>query len=168
MHWPATPKSSISAIKFDPIDAHSVSRLHPGRISYVVKSYYKVFTSAYDCTIRSTSFVSGSSSEVFAQDDILISSFDMPLSGNEMWISDASGGLTHLDLREDKSKARRWMLSEQKIGCVSINPTKPNLLLCSSNDRTLKCVFVATGISALKLKSLTSEYGTRENCSIFQ
>ncbi len=26
VHWPATPQSSISCIKFDPIDAHSVSR----------------------------------------------------------------------------------------------------------------------------------------------
>jgi hypothetical protein len=25
VHWPATPQSSISCIKFDPIDAHSVS-----------------------------------------------------------------------------------------------------------------------------------------------
>ena len=26
VHWPATSQSSISCIKFDPIDAHSVSR----------------------------------------------------------------------------------------------------------------------------------------------
>jgi hypothetical protein len=28
-HWPATPKSSISCIKFDPIDAHSVRAIGP-------------------------------------------------------------------------------------------------------------------------------------------
>ncbi|KAI5123334.1 hypothetical protein M0805_001759 [Coniferiporia weirii] len=119
-HWPATSKSSISAIKLDPIDSHGV------------------FTSAYDCTIRSTSIVSGLSREVFAMEDTLISSFDLPPTGQELWISDAEGGLTHLDLRQDKSKARRWALSEQKIGCVSINPTSPDMLLVASNDRTLK------------------------------
>ena len=28
LHWPATPKSSISCIKVDPIDTHNVSVLH--------------------------------------------------------------------------------------------------------------------------------------------
>ncbi|KAH8116932.1 WD40 repeat-like protein [Phellopilus nigrolimitatus] len=100
-HWPAASKSSISAVKLDPIDAHSV------------------FTSAYDCTIRNTSFTSGLSREVFAITDTLISSFDLPPTGNEMWISDADGGLTHLDLRQDKAHARRWALSGQKIGCLN-------------------------------------------------
>lgn len=73
-------------------------------------------------------------------DDVLISSIDLPPTGNEMWISDADGGLSHLDLREDKSKARRWYLAEQKVGCVSVNPTSPHMLLLSSNDRTAKYV----------------------------
>ena len=73
-------------------------------------------------------------------DDALISSLDLPPTGNEMWISDANGGLTHLDLREDKSKARRWFLGDQKLGCVSVNPTSPHMLLVSSNDRTAKYV----------------------------
>lgn len=39
-HWPATAKSSISAIKFDPIDAHSVSTqagLHVTVLTYDVR-----------------------------------------------------------------------------------------------------------------------------------
>ncbi|TDL24768.1 WD40 repeat-like protein [Rickenella mellea] len=119
-HWPATSKSSVSTVKFDPIDAHSV------------------FTSAYDCTIRCLSLTSGISREIYATDDILISSLDLPPTGQEMWVSDADGGLTHLDLREGKSRTRRWELSQQKIGCVSINPTFPTTLLTASNDRTLK------------------------------
>ena len=98
----------------------------------------KIFTSAYDCTIRSTSFESGRSLEVFSTDGMLISSFDLPPAGQEMWISDAQGGISHVDLREDKQKARRWGLSGSKIGCVSVNPAHPEKLLCSSNDRTLK------------------------------
>jgi len=55
-----------------------------------------------------------------------------------MWISDAIGGATHLDLREEKFKARRFGLSDHKIGCISINPSYPNLILTASNNRTLK------------------------------
>jgi WD repeat-containing protein 76 len=30
VHWPATSKSSISSIRFDPLNAHNVSRTRPG------------------------------------------------------------------------------------------------------------------------------------------
>ncbi|KAL4253869.1 WD repeat-containing DNA damage-binding protein [Abortiporus biennis] len=119
-HWPATSKSSISCIKFDPIDSHLV------------------YTSSYDCTIRRLSFSSGISREVYSSEDTLISSFDMPPSGNEMWISDASGGVTHLDLRQDKTKARWYQLSDQKIGSVSVNPVNDHFILTASNSRVLK------------------------------
>ncbi|THH29638.1 hypothetical protein EUX98_g4552 [Antrodiella citrinella] len=120
-HWPATSKSSISSIKFDPNDAHSV------------------FTSSYDCTLRSLSFTSGISREIFATEgNTLIHSVDLPPTGNEMWISDSSGGLTHLDLREDKSKARWHGVSTHKIGTVSINPANPHFLLTASNNRFLR------------------------------
>ncbi|KAF8163343.1 WD40-repeat-containing domain protein [Crassisporium funariophilum] len=121
LHWPATSKSSISSIKLDPIDSHNL------------------YTSSYDCTIRSLSFVSGTSKEIYASEDgVLICSIDLPPTGQEMWIADGAGGITHLDLRNDKSAARRYALSEVKIGCVSINPTRPNFLLTASNSRYLK------------------------------
>ncbi|KAF8478549.1 WD40 repeat-like protein [Russula ochroleuca] len=120
VHWPATSRSSISCIKFDPIDAHNV------------------YTSAYDCTVRSLSFTSGISREVFAVEKVLITSMDIPPASHELWLSDAEGWLTHLDLREDKSKRRTYQLSEQKIGCVSVNPINPAFILTSSNNRTLK------------------------------
>ncbi|THU89524.1 WD40 repeat-like protein [Dendrothele bispora CBS 962.96] len=120
VHWPATSKSSISCIKFDPLDSHTV------------------YTTSYDCTIRSLAFESGVSREIFSSEDILLCSMDFAPAGNELWISDASGGLTHLDLREDKSKAKWYQLSDQKIGCVSVNPTRSNFLLTASNNRSLK------------------------------
>ncbi|TFY73737.1 hypothetical protein EWM64_g10275, partial [Hericium alpestre] len=119
-HWPATAKSSISSIRFDPLDAHTV------------------YTSSYDCTVRSLSFTSGVSREIFSTDDVLISCVDLPPGGNEMWISDNGGGVTHLDLRQDRSKARWYQLSEQKIGSVSVNPREPHFLLTASNTRLLK------------------------------
>ncbi|KAI0736996.1 WD40-repeat-containing domain protein [Fomitopsis betulina] len=120
LHWPATSHSSISHIKFDPVDAHSV------------------FTSSYDCTVRKLSFTSGISTEVFSLEDSLITSIDLPLTGNEMWISDSDGGITHLDLREDRSKARWYQVSEQKVGSVSINPTTPHYLVTASNSRAMR------------------------------
>ncbi|KAL0946835.1 hypothetical protein HGRIS_013003 [Hohenbuehelia grisea] len=119
-HWPATSKSSISCVKFDPVDSHSV------------------YTTSYDGTIRTLSFTSGISREIFSVEETLISSIDLTPTGHEMWISDALGGVTHLDLREDKSKARWYGLSDQKIGCLSINPVQPHFMLTASNSRSLK------------------------------
>ncbi|KAF9483761.1 WD40 repeat-like protein [Pholiota conissans] len=121
LHWPATPKSSISSIKVDPIDSHNI------------------YTSSYDCSIRSLSFVSGTSKEIYStEDNNIICSFDQPATGQEMWISDGSGGVSHLDLREDKTHVRRYELSEVKIGSVSVNPTRPHFLLTASNSRVIK------------------------------
>ncbi|KAI0054131.1 WD40 repeat-like protein [Auriscalpium vulgare] len=119
-HWPSTSKSSISCIKFDPLDAHSV------------------YTSAYDCTVRQLSFESGVAREVLSTDDVLITSIDLPLASHEMWVSDTAGGLTHVDLRENKARGRWYQLSDQKIGSVSVNPRNPAYLLTASNSRSLK------------------------------
>ena len=76
---------------------------------------------------------------MYATDDgVLISSIDLPPHGHEMWVSDGAGGVTHLDLREDKAHARRYTLSEAKIGSISVNPTRLNFLLTASNSRFLK------------------------------
>ncbi|KAG8924185.1 hypothetical protein FRC00_005404 [Tulasnella sp. 408] len=124
IHWPQTSKTSISGMKFDPTDAHNV------------------ISSSYDCTMRITSFETGISREIFHAPDTLISSFDMPPeSGNEIWISDVQGHLSHIDLREDFRKTgRRFEMNGtgHKIGCVSINPVSPHFLVTASNDRTLK------------------------------
>jgi WD repeat-containing protein 76 len=71
-------------------------------------------------------------------EDALITSMDIPPASHEMWLSDAEGWATHLDLREDKSKRRAYQLSDQKIGCLSVNPTNPAFILTASNNRTLK------------------------------
>jgi len=143
LHWPATSKSSISSIKFDPIDSHSV------------------YTSAYDCTVRKLSFTSGISTEVFSMDDTLITCVDLPVTGNEMWISDAEGGLTHLDLREDRSKARWFQVSDHKIGSVSVNPTAPHYLVAASNSRAMRIW------DARKLQDIGDLPSERENPNDF-
>ncbi|TFK86915.1 WD40 repeat-like protein [Polyporus arcularius HHB13444] len=137
MHWPATSKSSISSVKFDPIDSFSV------------------YTSAYDCTVRTLSLASGISSEIFATDDELITSIDLPPHGHEMWISDAAGGLTHMDLRAGRAHAKRYELSDQKIGSASVNPTRPYFLVTASNSRELK-VWDTRMLETLGARSLRS------------
>lgn len=87
----------------------------------------------------------------------------MPPVGNEMWISDTDRGLSHIDLRENKSRARRWELSSAKIGCVSVNPTSPTTLLTASNERTLKYVHYPNVV--LVIESAMSECGIRV-CSL--
>ncbi|KAG7452439.1 WD40 repeat-like protein [Guyanagaster necrorhizus] len=120
VHWPATSKSSISCVKFNPVDFHTV------------------YTSAYDCTIRNLSFTTGVSRQIFSSDETLLCSIDLTPTGNEMWVSDAAGGLTHLDLRQHQSKGTWYGLSDQKIGCVSVNPVRPEFVLTASNSRSLK------------------------------
>ncbi|KAG7092509.1 hypothetical protein E1B28_008860 [Marasmius oreades] len=123
VHWPATSKSSISSLKLDPTDSHTI------------------YTSSYDCSVRTLSFTTGVSREVFRSDDgVLVCSVDLPASGNEMWISDTAGGLTHLDLRQPKSKARWYGIAElkQKVGCVSVNPTRPHFLATASLSRVMQ------------------------------
>ncbi|KAF8322314.1 uncharacterized protein EI90DRAFT_3131116 [Cantharellus anzutake] len=104
-HWPRSPKTSISCIKFSPTDAHSV------------------LTTSYDSMLRVTSFTSGQSAELFslASASTLLTSFDIAPCGNEIWISDTDGGLSFLDLREG-NRLRRQVNAKLKIGCVSINP----------------------------------------------
>ncbi|KAF9265426.1 WD40 repeat-like protein [Marasmius fiardii PR-910] len=136
VHWPATSKSSISSVKLDPTDSHTV------------------YTSSYDCSVRALSFTTGVSREVFmSEDGVLVCSVDLPPSGHEMWVSDTAGGLTHLDLRQPKSKARWYGLAEpkQKIGCVSVNPTRPHFLATASLSRAMQIWDVR------KLQTLTSK-----------
>ncbi|KAJ7774894.1 WD40-repeat-containing domain protein [Mycena metata] len=120
LHWPATSKSSISCVKIDPMKSDNI------------------YTSSYDCTIRSLSFTTGVSTEVFSIEDTLISSIDLTPTGQEMWISDALGGVWHRDLRQDSSSAIRYGLADTKVGCISVNPTRPTFLLTASNNRSLK------------------------------
>ncbi|KAL0565950.1 hypothetical protein V5O48_016065 [Marasmius crinis-equi] len=142
VHWPATSKSSISSIKLDPTDSHTV------------------YTSSYDCTVRALSFTTGVSREIFTSEDgILVCSVDLTPSGNEMWISDTAGGLTHLDLRQPKSKARWYGVAEvkQKIGCVGVNPIRPHFLATASLSRAMK-IWDVRKLQSLGSKSSTVEF----------
>ena len=83
--------------------------------------------------------MSGTSKEVYANDDgFLITSIDLPHTGQQIWVADSSGGATHLDLRAGNNRTRRYKLSDQKIGSISVNPTRDNFILTASNSRLVK------------------------------
>jgi hypothetical protein len=101
---------------------------------------FQIYTSSYDCTVRQLSFTTGISREVFSLDEVLPCCVELTPSGHEMWISDTRGCLTHLDLRQPASSASTYQVATDKIGCVSVNPVDPHLLLTASNDRDLTYV----------------------------
>lgn len=83
---------------------------------------------------------SGTSKEIFSSGDALINSIDVDPDGHVLWISDALGGVTHLDTRLNRSKVTWYGLSREKIGSVSVNPTRPHFLLTASNSRSLRFI----------------------------
>lgn len=83
---------------------------------------------------------SGLCREMFSSGDVLINSIDLDPAGHIMWISDAAGGITHFDMRMDQSKVTWYGLSREKVGSVSVNPTRSHFLLTASNSRALRFI----------------------------
>jgi hypothetical protein len=56
---------------------------------------------------------------------MLITHFDLTPSGQEAWIADKDGGISHCDFRDDKRGGRRWVVQDQgraaKLGGISVN-----------------------------------------------
>ena len=163
VHWPATSRSSISCIRFDPTNTHSASR--PSFTFQPFQTYQtlvlQIYTSSYDCTIRSLSMGSGICRQIFSSGDVLINSIDFEPEGRVMWISDAAGGVTQFDIRMDQSKATWYGLSREKVGSVSVNPTRPHFLLTASNSRALRLIYFSQipGV----IDPGFAEYGTHES-----
>ena len=104
---------------------------------------------------------SGISNQIFSSGDVLINSIDFEPNGHVMWISDAAGGVTHFDLRMNQSKATWYGLSGEKVGSVSVNPTRPHFLLSASNSRALRLIDFSQipGV----VDPAFAGYGTRES-----
>lgn len=56
---------------------------------------------------------------------MLVTHFDLVPSGQEAWIADKNGGISHCDFREGKGSRRRWVVQEEgraaKLGGISVN-----------------------------------------------
>ncbi|BEI90683.1 uncharacterized protein CcaverHIS019_0307530 [Cutaneotrichosporon cavernicola] len=121
----AHAKNSISCMKVDPIAGSSL------------------YSSSYDCSLRKLDFATCVSTEQFAfdDDDMLITHFDLTPSGQEAWLVDKNGGISHCDFREGGER-RRWVVQEggraAKLGGVSVNPLQPHLICTAGNDQHLR------------------------------
>ncbi|WWC71881.1 uncharacterized protein I206_105840 [Kwoniella pini CBS 10737] len=124
----AHARSAITAMKVDPVNGSGL------------------FTSSYDCSLRHLSFSTLKSTELFAftDDNMLVTHFDLLPNGQEAWIADRNGGMTHCDFREDKRgrERRRWIVQEEgraaKLGGLSVNPLMPHLVITAGNDQHLR------------------------------
>ncbi|OCF40777.1 WD repeat-containing protein [Kwoniella heveanensis CBS 569] len=124
----AHARNSITCMKVDPVNGSGL------------------FSSSYDCSLRHLSFSTLKSTEIFAfsNENMLVTHFDLTPSGQEAWIADKNGGLSHCDFRESKRERerRRWIVQEEgraaKIGGLSVNPLMPHLLVTACNDQHLR------------------------------
>ncbi|KAL7418571.1 hypothetical protein Q5752_007029 [Cryptotrichosporon argae] len=121
----AHARNSITCMRVDPADGA------------------KLYTSSYDCSLRRLEFDSLKSTEVFsfADEDMLITHFDLTPSGQEAWVADKNGGISHIDFREGGER-RRWVVQEEgraaKLGGLSINPLMPHLICTAGNDQHVR------------------------------
>jgi WD40 repeat protein len=87
----------------------------------------QLFSSSYDCTLRHLDFSTLKSTELFSHtnEDMLITHFDLVPNGQEAWIADKNGGISHCDFREGHQERRRWVVQEEgraaKLGGLSVN-----------------------------------------------
>ncbi|GAA99689.1 hypothetical protein E5Q_06393 [Mixia osmundae IAM 14324] len=144
---------SISCIRFDPVNSHSV------------------YTSSYDCSVRRLDFETKLSTQVLDVDAIvkadfegesLLSAFDFTRDGNEIWLSDTRGGILHHDMREAQKKTRRWLGGDKKIGCVSLNPINERYIVTAHLDRDVR-VWDARALSNCSVIS-SSQTNVKDAC----
>ncbi|WVW86016.1 hypothetical protein I302_108054 [Kwoniella bestiolae CBS 10118] len=139
----AHARSAITSMKVDPVDGSGL------------------FTSSYDCSLRHLNFSTLKSSELFSFQDenTLVTHFDLLPNGQEAWITDRYGGLTHCDFREGKKERRRWIVQDEgraaKLGGVSVNPLMPHLIVTAGNDQHLR-LWDVRALSSIKPGSLPS------------
>lgn len=110
--------------------------------------------------MRYLDFATLKSQELFAfdDDDILINHFDLVPNGQEAWLADKNGGISHVDFRNRslRGERRRWVVQEEgraaKLGGLSVNrkPRRderscadtialmPHLILTAGNDQHLR------------------------------
>lgn len=92
---------------------------------------HQIYTSSYDCSLRSLSFADSISREIFSfpDENMLVTHFDLTPDGRQAWIADKDGGMSHADFRESKTSRRRWVVGDEgrssKLGGLSVNRKSP-------------------------------------------
>lgn len=123
--------------------------LHP-------KAHPQLYSTSYDCSLRRLDFSTLQSTEMYAfeDEDNLINHFDLTPNGQEAWLADKNGGISHVDFR-DNGERRRWVVQDvgrgAKLGGLSVNrefcstqrtilmlAMMPHLIVTAGNDQHLR------------------------------
>ena len=96
-----------------------------------------LFTSSYDGSIRYLDLNQAKSMEAFVDNDYFFTHFDMDLTGNIIYFSTMEGTVGIKDIREPTNIFTGYELHEKKVGCVSLNKLRPELMVTGSLDRTM-------------------------------
>ncbi|CAG8519205.1 5385_t:CDS:2 [Acaulospora morrowiae] len=97
----------------------------------------QLFTCSYDGSIRYMDLNKAKFMEALVSRDQL-SCIDFHPSSKVMYFSTNEGKFGIKDLREPIETYRGYTLHDKKIGCVSVNPIKPELLVTSSLEKSLR------------------------------
>ncbi|WFD32858.1 hypothetical protein MSPP1_003909 [Malassezia sp. CBS 17886] len=115
-----------------------------------------VYASSYDGSIRRLSLSALRSDEVWdgGDEEVQLSEFAFlapqlhagaatptprpQLDERSMWAADHRGGLLHLDVRAKGASARRWQVSDKKVGSIALNSAAPHCVATASNDRSIR------------------------------
>ena len=144
---------TISSFQFSPAD--------PGRL----------YTCAYDSSVRMLDLNSSKSTEIYAPDD---TSADEPLSGVEidpsaphmLYFSRLDGHVGRTDTRA-KNQTDIFELSEKKIGGFSMHPGNPHFIATASLDRYMRIwdLRKLSGRVGKQLPALIGEHESRLSVS---
>jgi len=96
-----------------------------------------LFTSSYDGSIRYLDLNRAKSIEAFVDDSYAFSHFDMDPTGQIIYFSTLQGTVGIKDIRQPTTVCTPYDLHNKKVGCVSLNQIRPELMVTSSLDRTM-------------------------------
>ncbi|CAG8460967.1 9472_t:CDS:2 [Acaulospora colombiana] len=106
-------------------------------IKYLPVDSNQLFTCSYDGSIRFMDLNKAKFVEALVSRDLL-SCIDFHPNSKVMYFSTNDGKFGIKDLREPVETYEEYSLHDKKIGCISISPTKPELLVTSSLDKSIR------------------------------
>ncbi|KAI1435818.1 WD40-repeat-containing domain protein [Xylaria sp. CBS 124048] len=128
-----------------PLPQISAFEVHSRAITSIKIPMYdptSVITSSYDSSIRCLDLATQVSTQLWApaagEEEKGVSCLDIASQATDTIIfSTLQGSLGRID-RRAKKKADMWVLTDSKVGGVSLHPILPHLVATASLDRTLK------------------------------
>ncbi|GES99871.1 WD repeat-containing protein [Rhizophagus clarus] len=96
-----------------------------------------LFTSSYDGSIRYIDLNQAKSIEAFVNNEYTYTHFDMDSTGQIIYFSTNEGTVGVKDIRQPITDFNGYDLHDRKVGCISLNPTRPELMVTASLDRTM-------------------------------